>query len=182
MPTMKNSSTGSSTPLITCAAIMMPNRFAFGSSTMTADSTRMAVMMPRYVGASAQLRSLPRSQPNASQMALDVMPGSTHAAKNDAPIKPAPNSACAYCPTSGASAMAASSAPSTTIPAGYSTAPVTRIMNQLIALATIEPVTVSMRWYGMSFSRASRSTTLLCAKKIIHGAMVVPTSATMSDR
>ena len=74
---------------------MMPKRLMLGSMTTTADTTMTAVMMPRYVGASAQLRSAPRSQPKASHTALDVMPGSTHAAKNDAPVRPAPKSSSA---------------------------------------------------------------------------------------
>ena len=92
---MNTSSTGSSTPLMTCATIMIPNRSTLGRTTTTAESSVIAVTIPRYAGASAQLLSCPRSQPNASHTALDVMPGSTHAAKKLAPTRPAPKSTSA---------------------------------------------------------------------------------------
>ena len=45
----------------------------------------------------------------------------------------------------------------------------------------MEPVAVSMRCRTMPSSLMFLSTTLFCAKKIIHGAMVVPMVATSSD-
>ena len=75
-------------------------------------------MIVRYTGASLQLRSAPRSQPNASQIALDVTPGSTHAAKKLAATKPAANSTVANSPAMGSSARAASAASATWMPAG----------------------------------------------------------------
>ena len=80
---------------MTWATIMMPKRLTLGRRTTTAEMAMTAVMMPRYAGASAQLRSAPRSQPKASHTALEVMPGSTHAARNDAPVRPAPKRASA---------------------------------------------------------------------------------------
>ena len=61
-------------------------------------------------GASFHLKDTPASQPNASQMTNAVVSGSTHAAKNDAAIRPMANRASAYLPANGASAAAASAA------------------------------------------------------------------------
>ena len=55
------------------------------------------------------------------------------------------------------------------------------MMNHAMAQAITEPVEVSMRCSTMSDSSAFVSTTLFCAKKIIHGAIVVPMVATKSD-
>ena len=116
--TMHTMSTGSNTPLMTCASIMTPKRSTLGISTIPAERMVMPVMMARYAGASFQLRSTPRSQPKASHTALAVMLGSTHAARNDAPARPAAKSAEAYWPASGTSACAASAALFTVTPAG----------------------------------------------------------------
>ena len=149
--------------------------------TSAADATIITVMMPRYTGASFQLRSAPRSQPNASQTAEDVTPGSTQAARKLAATRPAANSTVANSPAMGSSARAASAASATSMPAGYSTAPVVMMMNHAMAQAITEPVVVSMRCRTISDSSAFLSTTLFCARKIIHGAMVVPIVATSSE-
>ena len=54
-------------------------------------------------------------------------------------------------------------------------------MNHATAQAMIEPDVVSMRCRMMPLSSTFLSTTLFCAKKIIHGAMVVPIVATSSE-
>ena len=56
------------------------------------------------------------------------------------------------------------------------------MMNQAMMQATTAPVIASMRWKKRSFTVTPFSTTLLCAKNIIQGAMVVPTMATVSER
>ena len=45
--TMKTRMTGSSTPLMTWATIMMPKRLTSGSITTSAETAMTAVMMPR---------------------------------------------------------------------------------------------------------------------------------------
>ena len=55
------------------------------------------------------------------------------------------------------------------------------IIKPAMTSAASEPLTVSMRCSAISSSPAFLSTTLFCAKKIIHGAMVVPIVATTSD-
>ena len=47
MNSRKTSSTGSSTPLMTCALIMIWNRLMPGMITSRAEATMTAVMMPR---------------------------------------------------------------------------------------------------------------------------------------
>ena len=81
----------------------------------------------------------------------------------------------------GSSASAASAASATSMPAGCKTAPVVTMMNQAMAQAMMEPVAVSMRCSTMPSSLTFLSTTLFCARKIIHGAMVVPMVATSSE-
>ena len=67
------------------------------------------------------------------------------------------------------------------MPAGNNTVPVVMIIKPAMTSAAIEPLTVSIRCSTISSSPAFLSTTLFCAKKIIHGAMVVPIVATTSD-
>ncbi len=55
-----------------------------------------------------------------------------------------------------------------------STVPVTMMMNTATTTVTIEPSNVSNRPHGMSFSSIPLSTTALCWKNSIHGAIVVP--------
>ena len=55
-----------------------------------------------------------------------------------------------------------------------STVPVTMTMNTATTTVKIEPSSVSKRPHGMSFSSMPLSTTALCWKNSIHGAMVVP--------
>ena len=55
------------------------------------------------------------------------------------------------------------------------------MMNQAMMSAAMEPLTASMRCRTKLSSSACLSTTLLCAKKIIQGAMVVPMVATTSE-
>ena len=47
MSTMKTRRTGSRTPFMTCATIMIPKRLTSGSTTTTAEMAMTAVMIPR---------------------------------------------------------------------------------------------------------------------------------------
>ncbi len=55
------------------------------------------------------------------------------------------------------------------------------MMNQAMAQAITEPVVVSMRCRTMSDSSAFLSTTLFCARKIIHGAVVMMMNQAMAQ-
>ena len=109
------------------------------------------------------------------------MPGSTHAARNEAPTRPIANRSDEYCPASGTSAFAASAAVLILIPAGNRTVPVVRMMNHVTISAAIAPDMLSTRWPGMSLASRFFSTTLLETMKIMYGEIVVPMFATRSD-
>ena len=171
---MNTSSTGSTRPLINWAMSMTPMRSMFGMSTITAENAMTNVKMLLNSGASFHLKDTPASQPNASQMTNAVVSGSTHAAKNDAAIRPMANRASAYLPANGASAAAASAASLMTIPCGYSTVPVVTMMNHATKQAATVPETTSTFCVNSSSGLMPFSTTLLWLKNIIQGAMVVP--------
>lgn len=140
------------------------------------------VKMPLKKGASFHLKETPASHPNASQITKAVVRGKTQAARRLAATKPTANKAPAYSPAKGASARAASAASVISMPSGKSTAPVVTMMNQATIQATTAPVTASIFWKNKSFRVTPFSTTLLCVKNIIQGAIVVPTIATVSER
>ena len=56
----------------------------------------------------------------------------------------------------------------------YRSVPATMITKTATTMVKRAPITVSNFPHGISFSFISLSTTALCWKKIIHGAMVVP--------
>ena len=67
------------------------------------------------------------------------------------------------------------------MPAGKSTAPVVTMMNQATTQAAMVPETASAFCEKRSLGVRPFSTTLLCEKNIIQGAMVVPIMAMTSE-
>lgn len=177
------SKTGKIRPPINCEFSIISIKPMFGIKTITSERAIIAVKSPLKVGASLHLKSTPASQPKASQTTKDVVSGKTQAAKKDAATNPTPKRISAYSPAKGANARAASSAVSTLIPCGNNTVPVVTIINHATASATTEPEIASTRPLKRSFLRSEAlaplpfSTTLLCTKNNIHGAIVVPNIA-----
>ena len=118
MMAMNTRSTGRMMPFTNWAVSMIPMRLTFGMSTTTAPMMMTNVKMLLNMGASRHLNDTPASQPNASQMTKAVVRGRTQAARKEAATRPMAKSASAYCPANGASARAAASALSTSMPCG----------------------------------------------------------------